>query len=177
MLVRSIILRGLAATLVLSGPLLGYAAGARPASGGARSHHVYRLDYVVTVTEPGKAPLVSTQTMNVEENGSGDLRAGANIPLVAAPGSPGFSSPRQDVGLSLHTQVTRAGDDLVLHHSTEISAPADADGAMGGGRAIRKIVANGDAVASMGTPTTVSSVEEQVTHARYTVSVTATRLR
>jgi hypothetical protein len=176
MLARSMILRGLAASLVLSGPVLGYVAGSRP--GSPRARHVYRLDYVVTVTEPGKPPSASNHTMNIEENGSGDLRAGANVPLLSGlPALADMPARRQDVGLSLHTQVARVGDDLVLHHTTELSAPADGEGATGGVRVIRRIVANGDAVASLGKPTTLSSVEEPFTHARYDVAVTATRLR
>ncbi len=169
MRVRSLVFRALAVALVLSGPVLGYAAASRKAAP-KPSHHVYRLDYLVSVTEPGKPDATSTYTMNVEEDHGGDLRAGENLPLA-----PSKSSPRQDVGLSIHTQVTRLGNDLLLHNSTELSAPEDA--ANQGPRGIRKVSANGDAVASPGTPAVVMSVQEPVSHARYEVTVTATKLR
>jgi hypothetical protein len=176
MRVRSFVLPGLAAALVLCGPLLGYAVGARRPDSPSKpkSHHVYRLDYVVSVTEPGKAPTTSTHTMNVEEDHTSDVRAGANVPLVS--GSSGAqASPRQDVGLLIQCHLTRAGDDLLLQNTTELSAVDER--ADPGPRAIRKIVAKGDAVASLGKPAVVASVQEPVSHAQYEVTVTATKLR
>ena len=172
MRVRSFIVPAVAATLVLSGPLLGYAAGRRPhASEKPSAHHVYRLDYVVTVTEPGKPTMTSTHTMNVEDGNSGELHAGANIPLVASTSS----SPRQDVGLVLRCRLNRLGEDLLLHSTAEVSNPEP--GVDQGPRAIRKISANGDVLASPGKPAVVASVQEPVSGARYEVTVTATKLR
>jgi len=169
---RSFVLPGLAAVVVLCGPLLGYAVGARPKGGGAfKSHHVYRLDYLVSVTEAGKGASTSKYTMNVEENERGELRAGANVPLSSS----SSTSPRQDVGLLLRCQLERAGEDLILHQSTELSGTDDR--ADQGPRTIRKVTMNDDAVATLGTPTVIASVEEPATRARYEVTVTATKLR
>ena len=169
---RSFVLPGLAAIVVLCGPLLGYAVGARPREGGAaKSHHIYRLDYLVSVTEAGKAASTSRYTMNVGENEHGELHAGANVPLSSS----SSASPRQDVGLKLRCQVARAGEELVLHQTTEISGTDDRGDQ--GPRAIRKITMNDDAVATLGTPAVIASVEEPATHARYEVTVTATKLR
>ncbi|HEY8089399.1 MAG TPA: hypothetical protein VIF09_16175 [Polyangiaceae bacterium] len=169
---RSFVLPGLAAIVVLCGPLLGYAVGARPRAGGtSRSHHVYRLDYIVSVTEAGKAAATSKYTMNVEENEQGELRAGANVPLSSS----SSGSPRQDVGLLLRCRLARAGEELVLHQTTELSGTDDR--ADQGPRTIRKITMNDDAVATLGTPAVVGSVEEPATRARYEVTVTATKLR
>ena len=170
---RSFVVPAVAATLVLCGPLLGYAVARHPpASAKPGAHHVYRLDYVVTVSEPGKTTTTSTHTMSVEEGNSGDLHAGANVPLVTS--STG-SSPRQDVGLVLRCHLSRVGEDLLLHSTAEISGPESGDDP--GPRAIRKISANGDALVSPGTPAVVASVQEPVSGARYEVTVTATKLR
>jgi hypothetical protein len=173
MRIRPYLLPAVATTLVLLGPLLGYEAAVHAANAPPRSHHVYRLDYSLTVTEVGKAPTTSAYVLNVEEGQGGDVRAGANIPLQL--GSASMASPRQDVGVSIHCQLARAGNDLVLHNSAELSAP-DASVDLGP-RAIRKISANDDAVVTPGKPTLVASIEEQVSHARYEVMVTATKLR
>jgi hypothetical protein len=171
MRVRSFIVPAVAATLVLSGPLLGYAAGRHPSASPKPSHHVYRLDYVVSVTEAGKPTLISNHTMSVEDGNSGDLHAGANIPLGGGPGP----SPRQDTGLSIRCHLTRLGEDLLLHSTTEMSNPQPASEQ--GPWSIRKITANGDVVASPGKPAVVASVQEPVSGARYEVTVTATKLR
>ena len=169
---RSFVLPGLAAIVVLCGPLLGYAVGARPKAGGTpQSHHVYRLDYLVSVTEVGKAASTSRYTMSVGENEHGELRAGANVPLSSS----SSTSPRQDVGLLLRCQVARAGEDLIMHQITEISGTDDRGEQ--GPRTIRKVTMNDDAVATLGTPTVIASVEEPATRARYEVTVTATKLR
>jgi hypothetical protein len=174
MRIRSIVVPALAATLVLSGPVLGYAIGSRPAAK-AKAHHVYRLDYVVAVHEPGRPDVTSSHTMNVEEDNSSDLRAGANIPLVIGAGPGAMSAPRQDVGLSLHCNLTRVGEDVLIQQSTELTGP---DGASEPGpRALHKVSMHGEVVAAMGKPTVVASVEEPVSHARYEVTVTASKLR
>lgn len=173
MRIRPIVLRAIAAALVLSGPLLGYQAALHRAAAPPRAHHVYRLDYSLSVTEPGKPAVTSGYVLNLEEGGHGMVNAGANIPL--ATGASSMPSPRQDVGFRLRTNLERAGSDLVLHNDVELSG-AD-ERAEPGPRAIHKIVANDDAVVTPGKPALVASVEELTSHARYEVTVTATRLR
>jgi hypothetical protein len=177
MRIRPFLLPAVATTLVLLGPLFGYEAATHAASAAPKSpspyRHVYRLDYGLTVTEAGKAPTTSAYVLNVEEGQSGDVRAGANIPLQTATGS--MMAPRMDVGVALHCQLARAGNELILHTSAELSAPEDR--ADPGPRAIRKVTASDDAVVTPGKPTLVASIEEQVSHARYEVMVTATKLR
>jgi hypothetical protein len=170
---RPFFVPALAASLVVCGSLASYAVGARSASAKPEAHHVYRLDYVVSVTEPGKPARATTYTMNLEEGTSGDIHVGANVPLVSS-SLPGVSSPRQDVGLALRCHVARAGEDLVLHTITELSAPEDVEQ---GPRAMRKVTMNGDALVAPGKTTVVSSVQEPTSGARYEVTVAATKLR
>jgi hypothetical protein len=175
MRVRPYVVPALAATLVLSGPLLGYAAGRRsPLGAPHKAHHVYRLDYAVSVAEPGKPVQISTYTMSVEDGSSGNVHAGASIPLVSSSSPSPSVAPRQDVGLALRCHLTRLGDHLLMQTTTEISGPDD--GVEPGPRAIRKITANDDVIAPLGKPTVVASVQEPVSHSRYEVTVTATKL-
>jgi hypothetical protein len=175
MRIRPFVLPAVATTLVLFGPLLGYEAAVHAASAPSPSkpHHVYRLDYSLSVTEPGKAAVTNGYVLNVEEGQSGDVHAGANIPLQTSSSS--MASPRQDVGVKLHCQVTRVGGDLLIHNNTELSGPDEH--ADQGARAIHKISGSGDAVVTPGKSALVTSIEEPVSHTRYEVTVTATKLR
>ncbi len=180
MQLRPLVLRVIAAALVLSGPLLGYEA-ATHAAPPPKGRHVYRLDYALTVTEPGKAATTSAYVLNIEEGSGGDLHAGANVPLVSGPS--GHLSPRQDVGVKLRSNLTRAGGDLILHSDVELSGVEPGiplenfDLPDPRPRTIHKISAGDDAVVTPGKSALVASVEEPTTHARYEVTVTATKLR
>jgi hypothetical protein len=177
MRVRPFVRPFVTAALVLAGPLIGYQVAVHDARSAPKSHHVYRLDYVVSVTEPGKPAVTSAYALNLEEGSGGDVHAGTNIPLqTASSSSPSMSAPRQDVGIRIRSRITRAGSDLLLHGDTELSGLDEAR-ADQGPRAIRKINASGDAVVTPGKPALVASVEEPVSHARYEVTVTATKLR
>ena len=173
MRIRSLVLPAVAAAVVLFGPLLGYEAAVHAASSKPRSRHVYRLDYAVTINEPGRAVVTDSYALNVEEDSSAEVHAGANVPLQSGP-SP-MASPRQDVGIRLHCQLSRAGGDLLLHSNTELSTLEPR--ADEGPHAIHKITATGDVVVTPGTSALVTSIEEPVSHARYEVTVTATKLR
>jgi hypothetical protein len=164
----------LAATLVLCGSLASYAVGARTASARPGAPHVYRLDYAVNVTEPGKPARTSRYVMQIEDDSSTDRHAGENVPLAAGSSASG-ASPRQDVGVAIRSRMTRAGDDLLLHVRTELSAPEER--ADQGPRAIRKITASGNALVSPGKAVVVASAEEPTSHAVFEVTVAATKLR
>ena len=175
MRIRPFVLPGIAAAVVLSGPLFGYEAGLHSARSSGSAHHVYRLDYTVTITEPGKAAVTDNYTLNVEDGHGGDVHAGANIPLVSSTSPSLGGSPRQDVGITLRCDLTRVGNDLLVQTKTELSAPGERFG--GGAVAIQKITSNSDGVVTPGSSALVASVEEPVSHARYDVTVTATKLR
>jgi hypothetical protein len=125
---------------------------------------VYRLDFVVTSGDGAKPATSGTYTINLEENRSGDIHMGMNVPLTPT------GSARQDVGIKLHCHFQRVGDDLLFHDNMEMSALEEPS-------TIRKISVNGNALISPGKPALVASAEDVATHRRYQVMVTATKLR
>jgi hypothetical protein len=130
----------------------------------AESHHVYRLDFVLTTADVGQPATSSSYTLNLEERQSGEVRMGTNIVL-----SP--SSARIDVGLKLWCSYRFEGADLVLREQTEISAVDEP-----GPSTIHKVSSTSEAWVVPGTPTLVASMDEPGTHKRYQVTVTATKL-
>lgn len=134
-------------------------------------HHVYRLDFVVASNDAGKPVTSSTYSLNLEEEQSGDLRLGTNVPLVAPspgtkPGAP-VAAPRQDVGLNLRAFLRVVGEDLLLHTAFEMSYVEDPS-------TIHKIASNGDALVSPGKPAVLCNLEDPSSHKHYQVTVTAT---
>lgn len=160
----------------------------QPASGEARAktppeqRHVYRLEFAVSASDGGKPASSSAYTLNVEEDRGGELHIGSNVPLQTNV-SPGGAAPRQDVGLKIRCSFTSAGDDLLLHTSVEMSSvddpPPERDRVRepSAALAIRKISTAGDAVVSPSKPALVNSLEDPITHRRYQVTATATKLR
>ncbi len=156
-------------TIVLSSLALVGCVGAHPAlhADSARapsneSHHVYRFDFVVTTADVGKAAVSNSYTINLEERQSGEVRMGTNIAL-----SP--SNARMDVGLKLWCSYRFEGNDIVLRESTEMSSAEDPS-------TIHKVSSMSEAWVIPGTPTLVASMDEPVSHKRYQVMVTATKL-
>jgi hypothetical protein len=142
-------------------------ASAAHASKPPDQRRVYRFDFVLTTTEVSKPPASSSYALNLEEDQHGELRLGSNVPLsTSATGA----VPRQDVGLSFRCSFVPVGEDLLLHDSVEMSSLEE-------GSAIRKLVASGDTVVSPGKPALVSSLEDPVSHKRFQVMVSATKLR
>ncbi len=129
------------------------------------ARHVYRLDYLVKITE-GSSATVAAYSLGLEEGRSGEVRTGVNVPLQR--GATG--SLRQDVGVVVRSSYNVAGDDLILHASVETSAADDLP-------AIRKLSTSGDVVVVPGTPALVASVDDPSGRVKYTVEVTATKLR
>jgi hypothetical protein len=150
------------ATLSLSALPLGCAASAPPPPKLAREGRVYRLDFTLAATEPGKPPTSSAYSMNVEERSHGELRVGSNT--AVAPGG-----PRQDVGLVLRAGARASGDALLLETTTELSQSEEQG-------AVRKLAMRGDVLVAPGATAPVASLEDPTTHRRWALTVTATRL-
>ncbi len=127
------------------------------------SHHMYRFDFVVTTADAGKPATSSSYTLSLEEHQRGEVHVGSNIALTP-------SNARQDVGLRLRCDYRFAGGDLMLSENTEISSADE------GVVAIHKVSAVSEAWVVPGTPTLITSLDEPVSHKRYQVIVTATKL-
>ena len=124
--------------------------------------HVYRLDFVVSSNDPGKSVSSSSYTLNLDEEQSGEVRMGTNVPLS--------SQARMDVGLKLKASLTSIRDGLLLQSATEISSFEEPS-------TIRKITTNGVALLEPGRSALVASLEDPSSHKRFQVTATATKLR
>jgi hypothetical protein len=142
-----------------------------PPSHGEHASHVYRLDFVLTGDPSSGSPSTSF-TLNLMEHEKGSVHVGKNVPLSPPPTTGIATTPavgaRQDVGLKVAAQYRIVGDDLLLEVSTEMSSwdPPST---------IRKISANGNALATPGKQAIVMSLDEDKKH--YQLAVTATKLR
>jgi len=159
-----------------------------PASASARAparppsepRATFRLDFTLTITDPGKPPSTSEYTLNLEEHGTGEIRLGKNVPLStpapppsgAPPGAPSVGVARQDVGFLLRGNFAMSGESLLLHSDFEMSSADEA-----AVRTIHKVSLRGDALVTPGKPALVSSSEDPSSHRRHQLTVTATRLR
>jgi hypothetical protein len=138
---------------------------------------VYRLDFVVTRLDAGGVGTIAQYAINVAENDNGEIRVTNNVPLSPAiPGAGlgglGVAAPRVDIGLKIKCSLQPAGpggSEILMHGDEEMSFAAP-------GSAIRKLAAQGDALLAPGRPALVTRMEDPSAHARYEVSVTATRV-
>jgi len=121
---------------------------------------VMRFDFVVSSGEAGKPDSSSHYELSLEEDHTGEVRIGSNIALSG--------QARMDTGLLIRCSFATEGDKLLLQTSTEMTSPEE-------GSAIRKIVANGNALVAPGKPALVASLEDPGSHKRYQVTVTATK--
>ena len=138
------------------------------------ARQMYRLDFALSSNDPKATVPQGTFTMNLLEDETGVLSMGRSVVLAAAttsdkPGSLG-GAPRADVGLMLRESFRMVGEDLLVTSNTELSGMED-------GGAIRKLVANDQALVPSGKPTLVSSIDDSTSHKHYQVMVTATKLR
>ncbi len=132
---------------------------------GRENGHVYKLDFLLTSKEGTTAQPPASFTLVLLEGNHGEVHVGKNVPLQATGTGP---SPRQDVGLKVRAQYRTVGDDVLLEISTEMSAQE-------GGGAIRKVSAQGNALASPGKPSLVVALDDDKKH--YELTVTPTKLR
>ncbi|HEY8080301.1 MAG TPA: hypothetical protein VIF62_39495 [Labilithrix sp.] len=130
--------------------------------------HVYRFDFSLTAKEGATAQPPASFTIILLEGNHGEVLVGKNVPLQVSSTLPNMTSPRQDVGIKVKAQYRTLGDDVLLEVSTEMSAQE-------GGGAIRKVTAQGNALASAGKPSLVVALDDDKKH--YELTVTPTKLR
>jgi len=173
LVIASMGIAGCASSSHVVGPLQKPAA---PVSRAPEERHVYRVDFVVAANEPGKPAQSSAFTLNLEDYSNGELHLGSNIQINP--------QARQDVGLKITASLRpMTNDDLLLHDAVELSA---VDGSAEGGtsqtrkdepQTVHKITTSGDAYLHAGQQALVASLEDPLSHKRYQVSASATRLR
>lgn len=153
--------------------------GRSPTRAAPESRGMYRLDFTLTMTDPGSAPTSSEYMVSLEEHSPGEIRLGRNVALAApnrapaasgGPPGPPPATMRQDVGFLLRCSFVVVGDALTLHTDAEMSSMDEVAG-------INKVILKGDALVNPGKATLVSSSEDPITHRRYQLMVSATRLR
>ena len=153
--IASLMLGGCASVVPVQKP-------APPVSRAPEERHVYRVDFVVVANEPGKQAQSSAYTLNLEDYDNGEIHLGSNIQINP--------QARQDFGLKIKASVLPRGDDLLLRDAVELSGVEES-------QTIHKITTTGDAYLHAGQQALVASLEDPLSHKRYQVSASATRLR
>ena len=139
----------------------------------AEAKAMYRLDFTLVMTDQGKPPVNSEYTLTLEENTRGEVRQGRNVPAPSA--SPSASArpmgvARQDVGFLLRCTYSVNGDNLVVHSDTEMSDIDDRG-------SVHKLSLKGDALLAPGKVAVVAISEDPITHRRYELKASASKLR
>ncbi len=132
--------------------------------------HVFRFDFVLSETDGHAVPATTSFTLNLEEGAKGEIVSGRNV-AIAPTGPrplPRISSPRQDVGARIGATFRTLGDDALLDVNMALNAVESSS-------SIRNFVSNGYALAPLGKPTLVTTLENDGT--RYELTVVATKLR
>ncbi len=127
---------------------------------------VYRLEFELTTTEPGKPPTTTQFALNVVEHRTAELTIGDNVPLrgsTTTSGSPMF----QHVGTRVSASFEQRGAELLLDVNTELSA-------FSGPGAVHKVEAKDVALAPIGQKTVIASIDHDRVHTQ--LVVTPTRL-
>lgn len=137
---------------------------------------VYRLDFALSIADPGKPPSTTEYTLNLEENSRGEIRMGKNVPLSPRPpGSAGAAASgqpavmRQDVGLLIRCSLISSPEGMTLQSDAEMSDMVDTT--------IHKVSLKGDAPLTPGKQALIASSEDPGTRRRYQLTVNATKLR
>jgi hypothetical protein len=151
-------------TLVLAAMLLTTPAlAATPTPPGAlSSHDVYRLDFELTTTQPGKPATTIAFSLNLEEHRRGEVSVGENVPLAGSGGAAG-APQRQNVGTHVMAEFELVGADLLLEVDTELSELIDP-------ARMTRISAKDVALASPGHKTMVASIDHDKTRTLLTVT-------
>lgn len=123
---------------------------------------VYRLDFELATTEPGKPATVTTFSLNLAEDRHGEAMLGDNIAMVT-----GSTIARQNVGLRVDASFVTHGSALLLDVDTELTERA-------GGSALHRIATKGAALAQPGKKAFVAAIDHDKAHTE--LSVTPTRL-
>ena len=149
----------LLATLLLATPAL---AATPTAPAAPSSHDVYRLDFELTTTQPGKPATTIAFSLNLEEHRKGEVTVGENVALAGSGGTAG-APLRQNVGTHVVASFELVGADLLLQVDTELSELIAAT-------RMSRIAASDVALASPGHKTMIASIDHDKTRTLLTVT-------
>lgn len=142
--------------------LLLLALSTAPALALADDKPVYRLDFELTTTEPGKAPTTTTFSLNLTEERHGEATLGDNIALPS-----GTTTTRQNIGMRVDATFVTRGPALLLDVETELTERA-------GPSTLHRLATKGAALATPGKKAFVAAIDHDKAHTE--LSVTPTRL-
>jgi hypothetical protein len=150
--------------LVLTAPALAAPSPSTPPSTGERA--VYRFDFELVTTEPGKPAATTAFSLNLDEGHVSEAMIGDNVPLAGSGGVSG-GAMRQNVGIRIGAHFEPRGGDLLVEVDSELSA-------MAAGSVMHKLTTKGFALASPGKKALVAVIDHD--HVRTQLSLTPTRL-
>ncbi len=165
-LVTSLLLAApaLAAASTPSTPSAPPASSAAPAA--AAPLAIYRLDFELTTTEPGKPPTTIAFSLNVDAHHVAEATLGDNVPLAGSGGATG-APMRQNVGMKVNASFEPRGAALLLDVTTDLST-------MSGPSSVHRMSTRDVALATVGQKTLVASIDHD--HAHTQLSVTPSKL-
>lgn len=123
---------------------------------------IYRLDFQLTTTEPGKAPTTTTFSLNLAEERHGEATIGENIALPS-----GSSTTRQNIGMRVDATFVTRGPAILIDVETELTERA-------GATTLHRIATKDAALATPGKKAFVAAIDHDKAHTE--LSVTPTRL-
>lgn len=139
------------------------------------STNVYRLLFVLTEWEDGKKLNSREYSMTALESHTSRLRIGTKIP-VSISGGPQYQY--MDANLNLDCSVHVVDDNVILSSIVDISSFALAEQAeTKSSPLIRNQRSQVDAIAALGKPVLLSSIDDPSSKKRYQIEVTVTKLR
>ena len=156
------------------GLALALSSGVAAADPPEATRSVHRLDVSVTTLDDGAHAAPATYTLILQENQTGTVSVGANVPLVVAPGG-GAAAPRQDVGLTVHLSYSMRGAVVLVAGSVEMTS-VDGSAATSGARTIHRVRAEGVTPVTPGTDALFSRIDDVAGHRHYEITVAARRL-
>lgn len=127
---------------------------------------IYRFTF--TVHRPGD-PRAATYVLALEENHSGAVSVGVNVPLSTASA---VAAPRQDIGMSLHLMFAMRGSVPVVSGTAELSTVESGTPAS----SIHRTRIDGIAAVPVGRDTSFATLTDYVSHETFEITVSAARV-
>ena len=135
----------------------------------------YRLDFSINELEDGKKINTRQYSMNLNSDGSNELKIGTRVPVESKQGEFQYI----DVGTSIWSRIEDRNGAIDLSVRAEISNFANPEQSHGGDArpVLRQLKISAGTLALLGKPTLVGSVDDPNSKRQFQLEVTATKLR